>query len=159
TDRGRGAGELDIPLVNARGDKEAVFMAAGAGLDADRRAVALLHGARGLTNAAGAVADVSSATMAAGTGLTAGDARGYFASPPGLSYAAVAAGLGMGMRADVVDALAGGERDAALDRLTALLVAGLSGGRPALVEMRLPADSRFWSDIWRLHGLDDRPSP
>lgn len=46
-----------VQLVNSRGDKEAAFMAAGAGF---RRAVsgaAIIHGARGLTNACGAVVD------------------------------------------------------------------------------------------------------
>ncbi|HEY2575555.1 MAG TPA: thiamine pyrophosphate-binding protein [Streptosporangiaceae bacterium] len=46
-----------IRLVNGRGDKESAFMAAGAGLLGPNRAAAVLHGARGLTNAAGAVAD------------------------------------------------------------------------------------------------------
>lgn len=46
-------------LVNARGDREAVFMAGGGGLAARRpEGVAVVHGARGLTNAAGAVADL-----------------------------------------------------------------------------------------------------
>lgn len=43
---------------NARGDKEAVFLAAGAGCLRTDPAAALLHGARGLTNAAGALGDV-----------------------------------------------------------------------------------------------------
>jgi acetolactate synthase-1/2/3 large subunit len=47
-----------LRLVNARGDKECVFMAAGASLSRANRGVALVHGARGLTNAAGALADV-----------------------------------------------------------------------------------------------------
>jgi hypothetical protein len=42
---------------NARGDREAVFMAAGASAFHPGRAAALLHGARGLTNAAGALGD------------------------------------------------------------------------------------------------------
>lgn len=45
-------------LVNARGDGEAVFMAGGGGLLGQPAAVAIVHGARGLTNAAGAVADL-----------------------------------------------------------------------------------------------------
>jgi acetolactate synthase I/II/III large subunit len=44
-------------LVNARGDKEAAFMAAGASASAAGRGAAILHGARGLTNAAGGIAD------------------------------------------------------------------------------------------------------
>lgn len=47
----------DIDLINGRGDKESAFMSAGAGLLESGRGVAVLHGARGLTNAAGAVAD------------------------------------------------------------------------------------------------------
>lgn len=47
----------DIELVNGRGDKESAFMSAGAGLLESGRGIAVLHGARGLTNAAGAVAD------------------------------------------------------------------------------------------------------
>lgn len=47
-----------IKLVNGRGDKESAFMAAGGSLLKPNKAVALLHGARGLTNAAGAIADV-----------------------------------------------------------------------------------------------------
>ncbi|MEV1003755.1 thiamine pyrophosphate-binding protein [Nonomuraea sp. NPDC050202] len=46
-----------VRLVNGRGDKESAFMAAGASLLEPNRGVAILHGARGLTNAAGAVAD------------------------------------------------------------------------------------------------------
>ncbi len=46
-----------LTLVNARGDKEAAFMAAGANLVRADCAVSLLHGARGLTNALGAIAD------------------------------------------------------------------------------------------------------
>lgn len=45
-------------LVNSRGDREAVFMAGGGGLSGRPDAVAIVHGARGLTNAAGAVADL-----------------------------------------------------------------------------------------------------
>ena len=47
----------DLQLVNGRGDKECVFMAAGASLLRPNRGIAIVHGARGLTNAAGAVAD------------------------------------------------------------------------------------------------------
>jgi acetolactate synthase-1/2/3 large subunit len=46
-----------VRLVNGRGDKESAFMAAGASLLRPHRGAAVLHGARGLTNAAGAVAD------------------------------------------------------------------------------------------------------
>jgi acetolactate synthase-1/2/3 large subunit len=46
-----------IHLSNGRGDKESAFMAAGASLTRPGRGAAVLHGARGLTNAAGAVAD------------------------------------------------------------------------------------------------------
>jgi acetolactate synthase I/II/III large subunit len=46
-----------IELVNSRGDKEAAFMAAGGSLLHAVRSVAVLHGARGSTNAAGAIAD------------------------------------------------------------------------------------------------------
>jgi acetolactate synthase-1/2/3 large subunit len=52
------AGRDDLRLVNARGDKEAAFMAAGGNLQGRQECVAILHGARGLTNALGAVADV-----------------------------------------------------------------------------------------------------
>jgi acetolactate synthase I/II/III large subunit len=45
-------------VVNARGDREAVFMAAGGNLLGPASCSAVLHGARGLTNALGAVADV-----------------------------------------------------------------------------------------------------
>ncbi|MFE5239598.1 MULTISPECIES: thiamine pyrophosphate-binding protein [unclassified Streptomyces] len=51
------SGADGIDLVNGRGDKESAFMAAGASLLEPNRGVALLHGARGLTNAMGAVAD------------------------------------------------------------------------------------------------------
>jgi hypothetical protein len=47
----------DVALVNGRGDKESAFMAAGGSLLRANRAAAILHAARGLTNAAGAVAD------------------------------------------------------------------------------------------------------
>lgn len=46
-----------LELVNGRGDKESAFMAAGGTLLRPQRSAAILHGARGLTNAAGAVAD------------------------------------------------------------------------------------------------------
>jgi acetolactate synthase I/II/III large subunit len=46
-----------IRLINGRGDRECAFMAAGASLLTANRGAAILHGARGLTNAAGAVAD------------------------------------------------------------------------------------------------------
>jgi acetolactate synthase-1/2/3 large subunit len=46
-----------VQLINGRGDKESAFMAAGASLLEPNRGVAVLHGARGLTNAMGAVAD------------------------------------------------------------------------------------------------------
>ncbi|SRR5216683_273879 len=46
-----------VRLVNGRGDKESAFMAAGASLLKPNTGAAILHGARGLTNAAGAVAD------------------------------------------------------------------------------------------------------
>jgi acetolactate synthase I/II/III large subunit len=46
----------DLRLVPARGDKESAFMASGASLVRPNRAAAILHGARGLTNATGAVA-------------------------------------------------------------------------------------------------------
>ncbi|MBF6213170.1 thiamine pyrophosphate-binding protein [Nocardia puris] len=48
----------DLRLVNSRGDKEAAFMAAGGNFSGDARCAAILHGARGLTNALGATADV-----------------------------------------------------------------------------------------------------
>jgi acetolactate synthase I/II/III large subunit len=47
-----------VELVNGRGDKESAFMAAGASLIEPAAGVAVLHGARGLTNALGAIADV-----------------------------------------------------------------------------------------------------
>jgi len=46
-----------LRLVNSRGDKEAAFMAAGASLIRPARGAAIVHGARGLTNAMGGVAD------------------------------------------------------------------------------------------------------
>ncbi|WP_194238484.1 thiamine pyrophosphate-binding protein [Streptomyces spongiae] len=46
-----------VQLSNGRGDKESAFMAAGASLTRPGTGAAVLHGARGLTNAAGAVAD------------------------------------------------------------------------------------------------------
>ncbi|MBI3688210.1 MAG: thiamine pyrophosphate-binding protein [Actinobacteria bacterium] len=52
------AGRDAMRLVNARGDKEAAFMAAGGNLLGRATCAAVLHGARGLTNALGAVADV-----------------------------------------------------------------------------------------------------
>lgn len=50
-----GTGQLE--LVNARGDSQAVFLASGANYASPDRYAALLHGARGLTNALGAIAD------------------------------------------------------------------------------------------------------
>ncbi|MFK0291782.1 thiamine pyrophosphate-dependent enzyme [Streptomyces sp. NPDC090442] len=47
-----------VAMVNGRGDKESAFMAGGGSFLAPGRAAAILHGARGLTNGAGAVADV-----------------------------------------------------------------------------------------------------
>ena len=49
-------GAPGVRLVPGRGDRECAFMASGASLLRPNRGVALLHGARGLTNAAGAVA-------------------------------------------------------------------------------------------------------
>ncbi len=46
-----------ISLINGRGDKEAAFMAAGGSIFTPLKSVAILHGARGSTNAAGAIAD------------------------------------------------------------------------------------------------------
>ncbi|WP_198654438.1 thiamine pyrophosphate-binding protein, partial [Nocardia aurea] len=46
-----------ISLNNGRGDKESAFLAAGGSLLQPNRAAAILHGARGLTNAAGGLAD------------------------------------------------------------------------------------------------------
>lgn len=48
-----------LRLINGRGDKEAAFMAAGASLLRPNHGVAVLHGTRGLTNAAGAIADAN----------------------------------------------------------------------------------------------------
>lgn len=47
-----------IKLYNGRGDKECVFLAAGRSIFEHAKGVAIVHGARGLTNAIGAVADV-----------------------------------------------------------------------------------------------------
>jgi acetolactate synthase-1/2/3 large subunit len=47
-----------IELVNGRGDKECAFMAGGASLVRPRVGAAIIHAARGLTNACGAIADV-----------------------------------------------------------------------------------------------------
>jgi acetolactate synthase I/II/III large subunit len=47
-----------IKVVNARGDGEAVLFAAGANLSRRDIATCLLHGARGATNALGAIADI-----------------------------------------------------------------------------------------------------
>lgn len=47
-----------VSVVNSRGDREAVFMAAGGNLLSPGSCAAIVHGARGLTNALGAVADV-----------------------------------------------------------------------------------------------------
>lgn len=46
-----------ISLINGRGDKEAAFMAAGGSIFTPLNSIAILHGARGSTNAAGAIAD------------------------------------------------------------------------------------------------------
>lgn len=46
-----------LSLINGRGDTEAAFMAAGSSLLTPNGGVAVLHGARGLTNAAGALGD------------------------------------------------------------------------------------------------------
>ncbi len=46
-----------ITIINGRGDKESAFMSAGASMLSPLKAVAILHGARGLTNATGAIAD------------------------------------------------------------------------------------------------------
>ncbi|MDY7083662.1 MAG: thiamine pyrophosphate-binding protein [Actinomycetota bacterium] len=46
-----------IRVINGRGDKESAFMAAGASLLEPGAGAAILHGARGFTNAAGGVAD------------------------------------------------------------------------------------------------------
>ena len=47
----------EINLINTHGDKECAFMTAGACLLESNLSVGLLHGARGLTNALGAIAD------------------------------------------------------------------------------------------------------
>jgi acetolactate synthase I/II/III large subunit len=47
-----------IRLVNGRGDRESAFMAGGASMLSPNRGAAILHAARGLTNAAGALADI-----------------------------------------------------------------------------------------------------
>lgn len=64
-----------LRLVLTRGDKECAFMAAGASLPRPAHGVAIVHGARGLTNAAGGIAaarrnDVGTLVIAglAGTG-------------------------------------------------------------------------------------------
>ena len=46
-----------MQVINGRGDKETAFMAAGASLISCNLGAAILHGARGLTNATGAIAD------------------------------------------------------------------------------------------------------
>lgn len=46
-----------VTIVNGRGDKESAFMSAGGSLVNAARAVSILHGARGATNASGAIAD------------------------------------------------------------------------------------------------------
>src|SRR4051812_27668395 len=46
-----------VRLINGRGDKESAFLAAGASLLDANRGAAIVHGARGLTNAMGAIAD------------------------------------------------------------------------------------------------------
>ena len=48
----------DVSLVNARGDREAAFMAGGASWLRPATGAAVLHGARGSTNACGAIADL-----------------------------------------------------------------------------------------------------
>lgn len=48
----------DMKILNSRGDKECAFIAGGANILYPGRAVAVLHAARGLTNAAGAIADM-----------------------------------------------------------------------------------------------------
>lgn len=53
-----------LKLINSRGDKEAAFFAAGASLLTPWRALAVIHGARGLTNACGAVADARRSELA-----------------------------------------------------------------------------------------------
>lgn len=51
-------GISDISLVSARGDREAAFMAGGASWLLPATGAAILHGARGSTNACGAIADL-----------------------------------------------------------------------------------------------------
>jgi acetolactate synthase-1/2/3 large subunit len=51
-------GLSDISLVSARGDGEAAFMAGGASWLQPATGAAILHGARGSTNACGAIADL-----------------------------------------------------------------------------------------------------
>jgi acetolactate synthase I/II/III large subunit len=46
-----------LNIINGRGDKESAFMAMGGSFLSPNRAAAILHGARGLTNATGAIAD------------------------------------------------------------------------------------------------------
>lgn len=48
-----------IRFENSRGDKEAAFLAAGASLLRPNRGCAILHGARGATNALGGIADAN----------------------------------------------------------------------------------------------------
>jgi acetolactate synthase-1/2/3 large subunit len=48
----------DVKIANARGDGEAVFLAGGANVGGPDIAACLLHGARGSTNALGAIADL-----------------------------------------------------------------------------------------------------
>lgn len=54
----------DLKLINSRGDKEAAFFAAGASLLTPWSALAVIHGARGLTNACGAIADARRSELA-----------------------------------------------------------------------------------------------
>src|ERR671932_2601925 len=51
-------GSGSVRLLDARGDREAAFMAAGGNRLVADSCGAILHGARGLTNALGAVADL-----------------------------------------------------------------------------------------------------
>jgi acetolactate synthase-1/2/3 large subunit len=51
-------GVSDVSLVSARGDREAAFMAGGASWLRPATGAAILHGARGSTNACGAIADL-----------------------------------------------------------------------------------------------------
>src|SRR3989338_5358635 len=48
-----------LKLINSRGDAEAAFMSAGGCLIKPLKSLAILHGARGLTNAAGAIIDAN----------------------------------------------------------------------------------------------------